>query len=125
MAKKVSDDVLLAFCLSGKTQTAIAKELGMTKAQICKRIKQPEFQETLSEYRKKVLDGTLADLTANARKATQTLVKLLDDDNPFIQLKAATQILSMTQDISIQKDLMKEIEEIRKENEKETLYNRL
>lgn len=109
MAKKIPDDVLLTYVLANMPQVQIAKELHMTKAQINRRIKTPEFQELLSEYRRKILDGNIAYLTANVRKAVQTLVELLDDDNPFVRLKASTQIISMAQDVSIQNEIMSKI----------------
>ena len=110
MAKKVDDKTLLSLCLTGKTQTQIAKELGMTKAQICRRINTDDFQIMLSDYRKRVIDGILTDLTAHAQKSVKTLVRLLDDENPYIQLQSACKILSMTQEYGIQKDLLRDIE---------------
>lgn len=119
MTKKVDDKTLLALCLTGKTQTQIAKELGMTKAQICRRINTDDFQTMLSDYRKKVLDGVLTDLTAHAQKSVQTIVQLLDNENPYIQLQAACKILSMSQDYGIQKDLMRDIEAWKEARESE------
>ncbi len=119
MTKKVDDKTLLALCLTGKTQTQIAKELGMTKAQICRRINTDDFQTMLSDYRKKVLDGVLTDLTAHAQKSVQTIVQLLDNENPYIQLQAACKILSMSQDYGIQKDIMRDIEAWKEERESE------
>ena len=114
MAKKVDDKTLLALCLTGKTQTEIARTLGMTKAQICRRINTEDFQTMLSQYRKRVLDGILTDLTANAQKSVKTLVKLLDNENPFVQFNAASRILSMAQEYGIQKDLMCDIEDLKR-----------
>ena len=114
MAKKVDDKTLLAMCLTGQTQTQMAKELGMTKAQICRRINTDDFQTMLSQYRKRVLDGILTDLTANAQKSVKTLVKLLDNRNAFVQFNAASKILSMAQEYGIQKDLMRDIEDLKR-----------
>lgn len=116
MKRKVDDKTLLSLCLTGKTQTQIAKELGMTKAQISRRVNTEQFQAMLSDYRKRVLDGVLTDLTANAQKSVQTLVELLDCENPFVQLKAACKILSMAQEYGIQQELMREIEELKEIN---------
>ena len=111
MSKRIDDNTLLALALTGMTQTAIAKELGVTKTAICRRMKTDAFQELLSTYRKKVLDGVLTDLTANAQKSVQTLVELLDSENDFIRLHAAVKVLSMSQEYSIQKDLLSDVDE--------------
>ena len=116
MAKKVDDKTLMGLCLSGKAQVQIAKELGMTKAQICRRINTPEFKELLSEYRNKMLDGILTDLTVHSQKAVKTLVNLLDSDNPFCQLQAACKILTLSQEYGIQHDLLTEIEKLKTYN---------
>ena len=121
MAQKVDDKTLLALCLSGKTQTQIAQELHMTKTAICRRVNTDDFQTMLSDYRKRVLDGILTSLTANAQKSVDTLVSLLDNDNPFVQLQAACKILSMAQEVGIQKDLYRDIEELKRQQEAERL----
>lgn len=106
---KVDDTTLLSLCLSGKTQTEIAKELGLTKTQVCRRINKAEFQELLAEYRHKVLDGVLTELTAYSHKSVLTLVALLDDSNAFARLQAACKILALAQEFGIQKDIMQDI----------------
>lgn len=125
MKKKADDKTLLALCLTGHTQSQIAKELGMTKAQVCRRINTQAFQELLAEYRNKVLDGVLTDLVAHSQKAVLTLVGLLDDDSPFIQLQAASKILQLAQDYGIQKDLLRDIELWKQTAENEAVYNKI
>lgn len=73
----------------------------------------------LSDYRRRILDGILTELTANAQKSVKTLVKLLDSETPSIQLQAASKILSLSQDYCIEKDLMKDIEELKQAKAKE------
>ena len=119
---KVDDNTLLTMCLSGSSQAQIAETLGMTKAQICRRVNNPDFQIVLAEYRKKVLDAVLTDLTANAQKSVQTLVELLDCDIPSIQLQAASKILTLSQDYSLQHDILRDIDAL-KTSSKETIYN--
>ncbi len=125
MKTKADDKTLLALCLTGRTQTQIAKELHMTKAQVCRRINTQAFQDMLAEYRNKVLDGVLTDLIAHSQKAVLTLVNLLDDDSPFIQLQAASKILQLAQDYGIQKDLLRDIELWKQTAENEAVYNKL
>ena len=113
MARKLKDEDLLLLMLSGRSQTAIARELQVTKATITRRVHTKEFADMLAQYRKKVLDGVITDLTTNAQKSVATLVQLLDNENPYIQLQAACKILQLTQDYSLQHDLLKDIEEIK------------
>lgn len=113
MAKMIKDEDLLLLMLSRRSQTEIAKELGVTKATITRRVHTPEFAEMLAEYRKKALDACMTDLTTNAQKSVKTLVKLLDESNPNVRFNAASKILQLSQDFSLQNDLMRDIEEIR------------
>ena len=110
---KVDDSTLLTMCLGGATQAQIADELGMTKAQICRRVNSPDFQNVLADYRKRVLDGVLTDLTANSQKCVQTLSELLDNDNPSIRLQASCKILSLSQEYALQRDILRDIEALK------------
>lgn len=121
MARKLKDDDLLLLMLSGKSQTVIAKELGVTKATICRRVHTPEFAEMLAQYRKRVLDGVITDLTANSQKAVDVLVNLLYDNNPNVRFNAASKILQLTQDYSLQMDLMHDIEEIKRTQQEQEI----
>ena len=116
---KVTDEQLLAMMLSGKTQADIARELGMNKVTICRRVNTKTFQETLSQHRQAVLDEVFTDLNANARKAVDVLVKLLDDKNPFVQYNAACKILSSVQDYGLQRDLLRDIQGLKEQQQAE------
>ncbi len=113
MKKKVDDATLLSLVLTNNSQTQIAETLGMTKAAICRRIKSPTFQDLLADYRKRVLDGVLTALTSNAYRSVDTLVELLDDDNPYIRYQSASKILSLSQEFGVQYDLLRQIENIK------------
>ena len=113
MARKLKDDDLLLLMLSGKSQTVIAKELGVTKATITRRVHTKEFAEMLAQYRKKALDACMTDLTSYAQKAVSTMGKLLDEESPKIRLAASDKILQYAQDYSLQADLLKDIEAIK------------
>lgn len=117
MPKKISDEQLLILCLQNKTQKQIAEEFKMTPSQINRRIRSPEFSALLSDFRKKIIDGVMTDLTAAAKSAAKTLIDLLDDTNPFIRLQASCKILSLAQEYSIQCDIIKEINELKSTDE--------
>lgn len=110
---KATDDQLLSMMLSGQSQADIARELNMSKQQVCRRVNTEEFQSLLSQYRRKILDSVYADLTANARKAVDVLVQLLDNPNPFVQYNAACKILNTLADYSVAQDLFRDIEELK------------
>ena len=110
---KATDDQLLSMMLSGQSQADIARELNMSKQQVCRRVNTEEFQSMLSDYRQRVLDGVYADLNANARKAVDVLVSLLDDPNAFVRYNAACKILNSVQEYGLQRDLMKDIQDLK------------
>ena len=110
---KATDDQLLSMMLSGQSQADIARELNTSKQQVCRRVNTEEFQSLLSQYRRKILDSVYADLTANARKAVDVLVQLLDNPNPFVQYNSACKILNTLTDYSVAQDLFRDIEELK------------
>lgn len=114
MANKIQDEDLLLLVLSGRSQTDIAKKLHCTKATVNRRIHSKEFSELLSEYRRKRIDTALTSLTDGVQKAADTLKELLDSDNDFVRLHASSKILQQAQDFSLQNDLLRDIEEIKK-----------
>ena len=124
MGKKVDDQTILALVLTGQTQTAIAKELHMSKSQLCNRINNSDFQEQLYEYRKRVIEGILTELVAYSQKSVMTIVALLDDENPYLRLQAASKILSMAETLSVQRDIMRELDEWKETHEREQEDNR-
>lgn len=85
----------------------------MTQAQVCRRMKRPEFKEMLREHRQAVLDSVEAELADSATKAVQVLEKLLDHKNGYLRFSAASRIISLTMDVSVQKDLLHEIEKMK------------
>ena len=117
MNKKLDDSTLLTLVLSGTPQNKIAKEYSLTPAAVCRRIHAPKFQELLSEHRKSVIDSCLSKLTASADSAVDTLTDLLHSKNQYLRFSSASRILSLVQDLSIQQDLLKEIDGLRRNQE--------
>ena len=120
MPKKIKDDDLLVMMLSGKSQAAIAQELNTTKWTVSRRVHEPEFQEMLSQYRRRIVDGIITALIANSQKAVDVLVELLDSDIPKIRFNAAAKILDLTQNFTTERDLMTELEKIKEAQEQQT-----
>ena len=116
---KVSNEELLAMMLSGQTQSVISRTLNMSKQAVCERVNKPEFQSMLHDYRKKVLDSAYADLTANIRKAVDTLCGLMDSKNEFVRYSASTKIIQTAMDFAIAQDLMKDVEELKQAHQAE------
>lgn len=110
---KIKDEQILPLILSGHSQQQVADILGVSKNTISKRVHRPEFAETLAQYRQSILDSVITKMTALSGKAVDTLEELLEDDNSFVRFNAASKILSMSLDYSVQADLLKQIEELR------------
>ncbi len=119
---KISDEILIAELLSGKPQSQIAKEYGLTKQQVCRRTNSPKVQKSLAEYRKATLDSVYHGLAAHAEKAVNKLVELLDDKNPFVVYNSSCKILNTLQDYSLQQDLYRDIEELKEAQRTEQQY---
>ena len=85
----------------------------MTQPHVCRRMKRPEFQELLRAHRKSVLDTIEAELADSATKAVKVLERLLDHKNGYLRFSAASRIISLTMDVSTQKDLLHEIEKMK------------
>ena len=110
MHKKVTDEQIMTLLLSGRTQTQIAEEVGLSVSHICRRINKPDFQSMLTVYRRQVVENTLTELTAHSQKAVRTLAELMNDKNSFVRFNAASRILSLIQDFTVQVDLIREIQ---------------
>ena len=110
---KIKDEAILPLVLAGYSQRQIAEMLNATPTTISKRIKRKEFAEQLSAYRQSILDNTITRLTSLSNRAVDVLAELMEDDNSFVKFNAASKILSMSQDYSIQSDLLRQIEELR------------
>lgn len=116
-AYKVKDEAILPLLLAGHSQQQVADMLGVTKTTISKRVHRPEFAETLAQYRQSIIDSVVTRMTALSGKAVDTLEELLEDDNSFVRFNAASKILSMSQDYSLQHDLIQKVEELRQRQE--------
>lgn len=84
----------LPYLLSCPSYEEAARSSGISAKQIHSWLKQPEFQEELKRQRNAIFCEALATLKASTQKAVQTLISLLDNDDPRIQLIASEKILA-------------------------------
>lgn len=117
MKKRLDDDSLLSLVLAGVPQVQIAKEYGITVSAVCRRIHEPDFQLRLSHHRKAVLDSVMSKLTTSADEAVDVLSELLHSRNQYLRFSSASRILSLVQDLSVQRDLLDQIEQLKEEQE--------
>ncbi len=114
--KKISDMELLPHVLAGKSQKQIASDFGVTEQTICRHVRDKSFQQSLRQYRRLVLEGTLTSLASHCQEAVDRLAILVHSKNEYVALSASKEILSKITDISLTYDIMQELEEI-KENQ--------
>ena len=113
---KIDDSVLISLYLSGKSQTEISKTLGLTKAQISRRFHKSSFQDTLREYRAKLIDSVCTEISLYSRKAVKTIGELMNSESEYVRLSASKTIINLTLDFSLQNDILCAIEELKAQN---------
>ena len=111
--QRIKDDQILQLMLIGTPQNVIAQRLGVTPNTICKRVNSAEFIAKLQGQRKRILDATVTGLIDNSREAVRVLGELLHSENDFVRFNAASKILSLALDYSLEADLANEVEEIK------------
>ena len=89
-----------------------AKELGMIKAAVCRRLKNQNLQILLRENRKKILDSTLNQIIALNQKSAAVLAELLTNENPFVRLQTVRQITALSKDYLVINDLQTRLDEL-------------
>ena len=110
---KVDDSTLIsAYLRNSGNQTMTAKELGMTKAAVCRRLKSEKLQILLRENRKKILDSTLNQVISLNLKSAAVLSELLTDENPFVRLQTVRQITALSKDYLVINDLQTRLDEL-------------
>ncbi len=113
MSKLNNEDLLISYVSSGFNQTKTAKALGTTKQTINRRVKSPEFQELLQNYRKNLFQQSSQILLENTLRASKTLVKLLDSKTENIRFQAACKILNLSNDFTTIDSLETELENLK------------
>lgn len=113
MSKLNNEDLLISYVSSGFNQTKTAKALGTTKQTINRKVKSPEFQKLLRDYRKALFRESSQILLENTLRASRTLVKLLDSSSENIKLQSACKILNLSNDYTTIDDLETELNSLK------------
>jgi len=113
MSKLNNEDLLISYVSSGFNQTKTAKALGTTKQTINRRVKSPEFQELLQNYRKNLFQQSSQILLENTLRASKTLSKLLASSSENVRLQSAVKILNIANDTTVIDDLQQELNSLK------------
>lgn len=113
MSKLNNEDLLLSYIGNNFNQTKTAKALGTTKQTINRRVKSPEFQKLLRDYRKALFRESSQILLENTLRASRTLSRLLDSQNENIKLQSACKILNLSADYTTIDDLEQELNSLK------------
>src|SRR6478672_5057750 len=88
-------DVLLAMALAAGTSASdAARQTGVSLSTVNRRLADPDFRKFVADLRAQPLERALGRVTDNMTKAADTLVAVLDHDNPVYRLRAARAMLS-------------------------------
>ena len=113
MSKLNNEDLLITYIGNSFNQTKTAKALGTTKQTINRRVKSPEFQKLLRDYRKALFRESSQILLENTLRASRTLSRLLDSQNENIKLQSACKILNLSADYTTLDDLEQELNSLK------------
>lgn len=113
MSKLNNADLLITYIGNNFNQTKTAKALGTTKQTINRKVKSPEFQELLRDYRKALFRESSQILLENSVKASRTLARLLDSSSENVKLQSACKILNLSNDFTTIDNLETELENLK------------
>jgi transposase len=91
--RRPADEALVVALASGMTTTAAAKRIGLSRATVARRLRNPAFRQRVTEARDAMLQRALGRLSAAATKAVVTLSRLLKSQDEKTQLGAARAVL--------------------------------
>lgn len=108
-----NEEILVSYLENGFNLSETAKALGVCRQTVAKRVQTPEFQELLTEYRKKLFQQSSQILLENTLRASKALVKLLSSENENIRLQSAVKILNIANDTTVIDDLQQELNSLK------------
>lgn len=80
---------------AGKSASEAARELGVSLSTVQRRMADPDFRKFVADLRNQMLERALNRVTDNLTRAADTLVGLLEHDNPVYRLRAARSLLTL------------------------------
>ncbi|MCE9530546.1 MAG: helix-turn-helix domain-containing protein [Planctomycetes bacterium] len=80
---------------SGTSVTDAAQQLQISRSTIYRELDRPEFRQQVANYRARICTVALGRMTGSLARAADTLVGLLEDEQPHIRLKAARALLTL------------------------------
>src|SRR5712692_5029943 len=90
------DEVLLVTLACGATVEAAAQKAGVSRATVLRRLREPEFQHRLQEFRSDMVKRTAGMLTAASMEAVKTLLELQKTPVPAaVRLGAAQSVIEL------------------------------
>jgi hypothetical protein len=94
--KSENKDVLLALAIAaGASAAEAAGQLDISVRTVHRRMADPDFRKFVSDLRAQMLERTLGRLTENMTRAADTMMRLLDDPDPALRLRAARSMLTL------------------------------
>lgn len=83
----------LSFFLSGRSEGECCRHAQISRETYYQWLKDPSFRIALSDMRNAIVEDAVEILKIQSVKAVNTLIKLLDVDNPVLQRHVANDIL--------------------------------
>lgn len=105
-----SDELLIVHLAARKTITETAKLTGISVRTIHRRLEDADFEQRILVRQDEMVNRTIDKLCDASTKAVRTAVKLLDDPNPSIRLRAVRTILEFGLKLKLQQEILQRTE---------------
>lgn len=110
MARKITDDELLAAVLSSKTYAEAARVLGVSKNTITRRLQNEELYSRLLRMRKDVLSVVNQSMIARSLEAVDTMYSLMNNsESDSVRLSAADRFVTHMERLIEDENIIDEI----------------
>jgi len=111
-----SPDDLLALSLArGRTVSVAAREAGIDRRTVHRRLHEPEFRKRVEHFRRLLVEQAVCRLSDHMTAAASTLAKLMKSKNEAIALGACSRLLALGLTANEQRDLSARLEELERQ----------